>query len=70
MKTRHIRTFCTLSQESSLLLKQAINRFALSARSYFKIIKVSQTIADMDDKKVIETAHVAEALQLRTYEEN
>ncbi len=70
MKTRHIRAFCTLSAESSLLLKHAINRFALSARSYFKIIKVSRTIADMDDKKVIEPAHVAEALQLRTYEEN
>ena len=47
------------------VLKQAISRFRLSARAYFRLLKVSQTIADLAAQEAIESEHVAEALQYR-----
>lgn len=47
------------------LLSQAADRLGLSARSYFKILKVARTIADLDQAEQISTQHVAEALQYR-----
>jgi magnesium chelatase family protein len=69
MTPADIRQFCRLSLEAQDLLKQAISRFSLSARGYFKIIKISQTIADLEGKEKIEVNHIAEALQFRLKEE-
>ena len=65
MKNSHLKEFAKLSSEANLLLKQAVNKFALSARSYFRLIKVSRTIADLDKSETIKEFHVAEALQYR-----
>jgi magnesium chelatase family protein len=54
-----------LSDESSRLLSKASERLNLSARGYFKIIKVSRTIADLADCKEILPEHISEALQYR-----
>lgn len=47
------------------LLADASERLNLSARSYFKTIKVAQTIADLDDSEIILSKHLAEALTYR-----
>jgi magnesium chelatase family protein len=47
------------------LLKQAAAKLQISARSYFKIIKIAQTIADLEGSATIELAHISEALQYR-----
>ena len=47
------------------LLSDASERLNLSARSYFKTIKVAQTIADLDKSDVILSKHLAEALTYR-----
>lgn len=47
------------------LLAEASERLNLSARSYFKTIKVAQTIADLDKSDVISSKHLAEALNYR-----
>lgn len=47
------------------LLASASERLQLSARSYFKTIKVAQTIADMDHSGIIKQCHIAEALTYR-----
>jgi len=65
MKNKHLKKFCHLTDEAYALLKQAVNNYSLSARTYFRLIKVSQTIADLEGVKDITTAHVAEALQYR-----
>lgn len=65
MKNKHIKEFCNLDPAALLLLKQAVNTYGLSARTYFRLIKVSQTIADLAGEKKILPHHVAEALQYR-----
>jgi len=69
MSSNQIRTLCKMSDAASSLLKTAITRLSLSARSYFKIIKISQTISDLENTDKIEGKHVAEALQYRPKEE-
>lgn len=65
MSTRDVKQFCVLSQECLNLLRQAVTKFQLSARSYYRLIKVSRTIADLDGEKEITSAHIAEALQYK-----
>jgi len=65
MKNKHIKEFVDITPEAQVLLKQAVNTYNLSARTYFRLIKVSQTIADLSDDKKILPNHVAEALQYR-----
>ena len=69
MSSNQIRTICKMSDAASSLLKTAISRLSLSARSYFKIIKISQTISDLENTDQIEGKHIAEALQYRPKEE-
>ena len=54
-----------LTKESKNLLDSAATRLDISARSYFKIIKVARTIADLEKSDKILPAHLAEALSLR-----
>lgn len=65
MKNKHIREFCEMESEAQLILKQAVNSYNLSARTYFRLIKVGRTIADMENEKIIKKIHIAEALQYR-----
>lgn len=69
MRLREIKTYCKLTAEAIGLLKQAISRLALSARSYVRIIKLAQTIADLSRVTIIEAVHIAEALQYRPKED-
>lgn len=69
MPTRVIRECCVLDTESERFLRQAVGKFRLTARGYYRVIKVARTIADLSDKNEIEIAHLAEALQYRPTEE-
>ncbi len=65
MVSRHLRTFCELSQDSRRLLETALEKLGLSARAYDRILKVARTIADLASAERIETSHLAEAIQYR-----
>ena len=69
MKNKHTKGFVDITPEALSLLKQAVNTYNLSARTYFRLIKVSQTIADLSESKKILPNHVAEALQYRVRSE-
>ena len=65
MKNKHIKRFVKLNSGSKTLLKLAVSKYNLSARSYFRLIKVARTIADLDESEQVLEKHVAEALQYR-----
>jgi len=65
MGHHEIREFCALSDESINFMKQAVSNLQLSARAYYRIIKVARTIADLAGLEDIETMHLAEATQYR-----
>ncbi len=54
-----------LESSAEKLLASASEKLSLSARSYFKTIKVAQTIADLDGSNIIRQNHLAEALIYR-----
>lgn len=70
MGNREIKLICKLSEECEELLKLAVSKMNLSARSYTRVLKVSRTIADLDDSPDIKTSHIAEALQYRPKTDN
>lgn len=70
MRNKHLKEFAKLTDSANFLLKQAINKFNLSARTYFRLIKVSRTIADLDNSINIDDKHIAEALQFRVRDES
>jgi magnesium chelatase family protein len=65
MSLSDIENLIKIDNEASIILKESAERLALSARSYHRIIKLSQTIADLDNSSQIKKSHILEALQYR-----
>jgi len=66
MGSRDIRNHCRISAEGAAILQRAIQKLGLSARAYDRIMKVSRTIADLDEEECIRSDHLAEAIQYRS----
>lgn len=66
MTPRLIRKYCRIDIESETMLERAMNRLGLSARAYDRILKVSRTIADLENSEGINSAHVSEAVHYRS----
>lgn len=65
LTSQEVKKYLALSDDVRRLLKAATDKLNLSARSYFKVLKVARTIADLDGSSDITTSHVSEALQYR-----
>ena len=65
MNSREVKEFCKIPQSAEETLKMAVNTLSLSTRSYFRILKIARTIADLSAKENIEDSHILEALQYR-----
>jgi magnesium chelatase family protein len=65
MGPAEIREICSLPPDGQTLIRSAMRQMHLSARAYHRVLKVSRTIADLADVGVIQTHHLAEALQYR-----
>jgi len=66
MTPRMIRKHCEIDSASEQQLEQAMTRLGLSARAYDRILKVSRTIADLEDCAKIGSNHVSEAVGYRS----
>jgi magnesium chelatase family protein len=63
-----VSRFCTPTPAGRALLRKAIDRLALTARGYERVLKVARTIADLAGSEVVNAEHVGEALQYRMLE--
>ena len=66
MNTKQIREHCALDDPSLQLLKTAMERLNLSARAFDRILKVSRTIADLEQVEKVNSSHISEAIQYRS----
>ena len=66
MGSKEVRQFCKLDSASAELLKMAMTKLGLSARAYDRILKVSRTIADLENSSNILPQHISEAIQYRS----
>jgi magnesium chelatase family protein len=65
MTDSKVRKFCLLDKDGANLLQEAGDKLGLSARAYFRLLKLARTIADLAQEKDILPGHLAEALQYR-----
>lgn len=70
MSNEQVKKFCKLDEKSLALLKTAVSELGLSARGFYKTIKIARTIADLEGSVDIKLEHIAEALQYRPKREN
>lgn len=65
MTSKQLAEYAAPSDEGLHLLKTAMDKFSLSARAYDRILKVSRTIADLDNSDDVLPQHLAEAINYR-----
>jgi magnesium chelatase family protein len=70
MRPGEMNQYCSLDDETRSLLESAIQRLGFSARAYDRILKVSRTIADLENSETIQQRHVSEAVQYRSLDRN
>lgn len=65
MSSKDIQKYIVLDDETKKILELAFNKLGLSARAYYRVLKVSRTIADLACSDKIEKSHIMEALSYR-----
>jgi len=65
MTPKEVKEFCVVEPPAQNLLRAAMKQLHLTGRAFHRVLKLSRTIADLEDENIIKTHHVAEALQYR-----
>jgi magnesium chelatase family protein len=65
MNVKDLSNIVKLSDDVRNLLDDSAERLSLSARAYHRVIKIAQTIADLENSPEIKSAHILEAIQYR-----
>ena len=66
MSNKDIKKHCKLNEASEIIMKNAFDKYRFSGRTFNKILKVSRTIADLDDSEDIKENHLLEAIGYRS----
>ena len=66
MSSKMLKEICVIDGVGQTLLKKAMDKLNLSARAYDRILKVSRTIADLENSENIKPEFLAEAIQYRS----
>lgn len=64
-----VKKYCKIEDSSKEILKLAVVKYQLSGRRYDRVLKLSRTIADLDNSEIITTKHITQALQYRFSEQ-
>jgi magnesium chelatase family protein len=65
MKNADTRKYCALDADGQKLMETAMRQMQLTARAYYRILKLARSIADLAGEEQINSIHLAEALQYR-----
>lgn len=65
LNNQEIEEYCILDNKAREILNQLSNKLGLSARAYYRLIKVARTIADLDAKETINQSHIAQSTQYK-----
>ena len=66
MSNKQVEKYCILGKKEKRILEKAFNKYNLSARMYYKILKVARTLADIDERENISEEDITEAICYRT----
>ena len=69
LNTNQMKKYIKLSDEVEKIAKMAFNKYNFSVRSFNKIIKMSRTIADLEESSEIESKHLLEAIRYRSLDD-
>ncbi len=69
MRPDQVEQFCILTSQAEEIIKKAFDKLHLSMRGYHKILKVSRTIADLDQSENIDITHIKEAIMYRSLDQ-
>lgn len=65
MDKEALETYCALDEQGSILMQKSFDKLSLTARGYYKILKVARTIADLEFSEEIKAVHLREAISYR-----
>ncbi|BAK81159.1 YifB family Mg chelatase-like AAA ATPase [Candidatus Arthromitus sp. SFB-rat-Yit] len=70
MNNELVNKFCKLSPSSKQILETIYRKENISTRSYFKILKIARTIADLNQSENINDGHIMEVINYRKFINN
>ena len=65
LTTRELDRYCRPDRAGRRLLSQAVRKLELSARGYHRVLRLSRTLADVEQEADITEQHILEALSYR-----
>ena len=68
MSSKQVDELMNFDASAESFLKNILEKSFVSARGYYRILKIAQTIADLEESEKIRAEHLAEAFQYRVRE--